>query len=463
MDGIDRAGFRKLLADRLPDDVVELDPDIVDAYSRDESEFLEPGRPWALIRPRTTQEVAAAVSVCAEFGVHVVPRGAGSGVAGGAVAGDGSVVICLMRMNRVLEIDTRNLLAVVEPGVLNADLCEAVRAHGLWYPPDPASREICSIGGNVATNAGGLCCVKYGVTREYVLGLEVVLADGSVVELGRRTVKGVAGYDLTALFVGSEGTLGIVTRVTVRLRPQPPAAVTLTAFFDSLRAAGEAISAISTRTTPSMLELMDRTTIRAVDDWKRMDLDTGAAALVLAQSDVGGESGAVQLDLMAGAARDAGATYVATTDDPDEGEQLLAARRLAYPSLDRLGTATMGDLCVPLGAVAEAVSAIEDRARRHGVVVGTFGHAGDGNLHPTIVFDPGAPESVRAAHAAYDAMSEAALELGGTVTGEHGIGLLKRGHLAREVGADVLDLHSRVKDALDPAGILNPGKVFGRP
>ncbi|MCC7078497.1 MAG: FAD-binding protein [Acidimicrobiia bacterium] len=454
---MDRDRFRDVLIATLPAGTVELDPDVIDAFSRDESAFCAPGRPWALVRPTGTEQVAATVRVCAEHGVPIVPRGAGTGVAGGAVAGDGCVILCVTRMNRIVDIDTSNLLAVVEPGVLNAELCAAAAEHGLWYPPDPASRDICSIGGNVATNAGGLCCVKYGVTREYVLGLEVVLADGSVVEVGRRTVKGVAGYDLTALFVGSEGTLGIVTRVTLRLRPPPPPAVTLTAFFDSLPEAGRAISAITAMTTPSLLEIMDATTVAAVEDWKRMDLDTGAAALILAQSDNG--TGA-QLDAIAAAARSAGATFVAETDDPDAGEQLLTARRLAYPALARLGTAIMNDVCVPLGSVAAAVTAIAERTQRHGVRVGTFGHAGDGNLHPTIVFDRTDPDSASRGEAAYHAMTEAALDLGGTITGEHGVGLLKRPHLARELGKGALGLHAAVKAALDPEGILNPGKIF---
>lgn len=414
------------------------------------------------MRPRDTAEVAATVRVCADHGVPIVPRGAGSGVAGGAVAGDGCVVLSVMAMDRIHTIDTANLLAVVGPGVLNADLCDAVAAHGLWYPPDPASRAICSIGGNVATNAGGLCCVKYGVTREYVLGLEVVLADATVCRLGRRTVKGVAGYDLTALFVGSEGTLGIVTEVTLRLRPAPPPAVTMTAFFGSLADAGRAISAITTTTTPSLLEVMDSTTLAAVETWTRMDLDTSAAALVLAQSD-GGAGAVDQLDTMTAAARAAGASYVAATSDPDEGAQLLAARRLAYPALERLGAAVMNDIAVPLGSVAAAIEAIEAIARRHEVRVGTFGHAGDGNLHPTVVFDRHDPASVERAEAAYHDMATAALALGGTVTGEHGIGLLKLDHLTAEAGPGVIDLHAAIKAALDPHGTLNPGKVLRSP
>lgn len=458
---MDRQAFGALLTSRLPPEIVVLDPDVIAAHSGDRSEFLAPGRPWALLRPRDTSEVAAAVRVCADHGVPIVPRGAGSGVAGGAVAGDGCVVLSVMAMDRIHEIDTANLLAVVGPGVLNADLCDAVAAHGLWYPPDPASRAICSIGGNVATNAGGLCCVKYGVTREYVLGLEVVLADARVCRVGRRTVKGVAGYDLTALFVGSEGTLGIVTEVTLRLRPAPPPAVTMTAFFDSLADAGRAISAISTSTTPSLLEVMDATTLAAVEAWTRMDLDTSAAALVLAQSDSG--AGAVdQLAAMAAAARRAGASYVAETADPDEGAQLLTARRLAYPALERLGAAVMNDIAVPLGGVTAAIGAVEEIARRHDVRVGTFGHAGDGNLHPTVVFDRHDPDSVARAEAAYHDMAAAALALGGTITGEHGIGLLKRDHLEHEAGAAAIDLQAAIKGALDPDGILNPGKVLHR-
>lgn len=458
-----RLRFQQILRERLGDDVVECDADVVASYSTDRSEFTAAGSPWALVRPRDTAEVAAAVGVCATHGVPVVPRGAGSGVAGGAVAGDASVVLSLVRMNRILDVDAADLVAVVQPGVVNAELCAAASRAGLWYPPDPASREICTIGGNVATNAGGLCCVKYGVTREYVLGLEVVLADASVVRVGRRTVKGVAGYDLAALFVGSEGTLGIVTEATLRLRPAPPPAVTLTAFFDDLTGAGAAISAISATLTPSLLEVMDATTIAAVESQASMDLDTSAAALVLVQSDSGGDSGAAELDAMEAAARAAGASYVARTSDPDEGAMLLAARRLAYPALERMGAAAMNDVCVPLGSVTAAIAAIERIAADHGITVGTFGHAGDGNLHPTVVFERHDPDSRRRAEAAYHAMARAALDLGGTITGEHGVGLIKRDLLDAEAGAAVVDLHARIKAALDPGGILNPGKAFRPP
>jgi glycolate oxidase len=362
-------------------------------------------------------------------------------------------------MNRILEVDTNNLLAVAEPGVITGDLDRAAREVGLCYPPDPASKDFCTIGGNVATNAGGLCCVKYGVTADYVLGIEAVLSDGSIVRAGRRTRKGVAGYDLARLFAGSEGTLGIVTQATLRLRPAPPPASTLVASFDRLENAGSAVSAIVTGLVPSLLELMDRTTIAAVESWKPLGLDPGAEALLLAQSDSpdqDAELGRIEHECV-----QAGATLVVRSSDPAEADLLLSARRFAYPALEARGSALLDDVAVPPVAIATLVRRIEQIASRNGVLVGTFGHAGEGNLHPTIVFDAANPESVRDTRVAFGEIVRATLELGGTVTGEHGVGALKRGFLAEELEPDTLSLHHRIKQALDPMGILNPGKALG--
>ena len=442
------------LASSLPADAVVTDPDVVESYRRDRSPWSSPGQPLALVLPRTTAEVSAVLRVASAHRVPVVPRGAGSGLSGGATAVDGCLVLSTARMDAILSVDADEQLAVVQPGVLTADVAAAAAAAGLWYPPDPASVEFCSIGGNVATNAGGLCCVKYGVTADYVLGLEVVLADGRVLRTGRRTVKGVAGYDLTRLFVGSEGTLGVVTEVTLRLRPARAAATTLVASFPTLAAAGAAVTAAVAGSPPALLELMDRTTVRAVDDWKRLDLDRSAAALLFAQSDLGGAAGAAEIARLASAC--AGAD-VLTTDDPAEGAAILAARRLAYPALERLGPTLLDDVAVPRTRIPSLIATVESVAADTGLTIGTFGHAGDGNLHPTIVHDAATAE--RAAEA-FDAILAAALALGGTVTGEHGVGRLKRAWLARELDPVALDAHRAVRTAFDPLGILNPGAVL---
>jgi glycolate oxidase len=445
---------------RLPAGSVVTDPDIVGSYSADHADWVVPGKAAAVVFPTSTEEVSAVVRLARQEGVPVVTRGAGSGLSGGAAAVDGCIVVCLDRMNRIIEVDEANQLAVVQPGVVNGDLKRAARAVGLWYPPDPASFEFSTIGGNLATNAGGLCCLKYGVTADFALGLEVVLSDGSVARFGRRTVKGVAGYDLTRLFVGSEGTLGIITEATVRLRPAPSAPATAVAVLPSLAAAGGAIEEIMrSGPVPSLLELMDRTTIRAVDDWQRMELDRDAAAIVLAQSDAPGGGALAEAAEMARRCEAVGATYTAVTDDPDEGEALLTARRLAYPALERLGATLLDDVAVPRSNLALLIEAVDEVSTRHGLTIGTFGHAGDGNLHPTIVYDRADQSSGERALAAFDDIVAAALALSGTVTGEHGVGVLKRAWLERELDAGAASLHRLLKDALDPDGILNPGKV----
>jgi glycolate oxidase len=301
--------------------------------------------------------------------------------------------------------------------------------------------------------------VKYGVTRDHVLGLEVVLADGTVLETGRRTIKGVAGLDLTSLFVGSEGTLGIVTRARLRLRPVPPPASTLVAFFGTLGAAGRAVvDLVRGGTDLSLLEILDRTTIEAVEGWRRMDLDTEAAALLLVQVDAPAPAGASVIQRAAATCEAAGATDTALTDDPVEGEALLEARRLAYPALERLGATLLDDVAVPRSRIPDLIDGIEAIAGRRGVTIGTFGHAGDGNLHPTVVVPHGDEEARVRGLAAFGDVVRTALDLGGTITGEHGVGALKRDWLEREVGTECLRIQRAVKATLDPAGLLNPGR-----
>jgi len=441
------------LADALPADVLVTDAGIVDAYRRDRALTVQPGVPIALVRAASTEQVQAVMRVASAHGVPVVPRGAGTGLSGGSAAIEGCIVLSTERMRRI-EVDAAAMVAVVEPGLLNAEVKAAAREHGLWYPPDPSSFEICSIGGNLATNAGGLCCVKYGVTTDYVLGLEVVLADGRLIRLGGRTVKDVAGYDLKRLFVGSEGTLGIITSATLRLRPPPPPATTVVAMFDEMVAAGMAVTDIVASVRPAALELMDRTAVAAVESVKPMGFDDSIGALLLAQADGGGD----EAQRMADACDKAGATYVALTDDEQEAELLMGARRMAIPCIERLGTVLIEDVGVPLPRIPDLIAAVERVARERSTLIPVIGHAGDGNFHPLVTFDATDADATARAELAFDEVMRAALQLGGTITGEHGIGTLKARHLVDQLGPDVLDITRRVKAALDPQGILNPGK-----
>ncbi len=398
------------------------DVNLMDRFRNDHAELVEGGRPLAVVRPRDTGEVQAVMRATAAHGVAVVPRGAGSGLSGGAAAIDGAVVLCTEEMTRILEIDEANLVARVEAGVINGVLKAAVAERGLWYAPDPASRDFSTIGGNIATNAGGLCCVKYGATRESVLGLTAVLADGERVELGGRTVKRVAGLDLLSLLVGSEGTLAVVTEATLRLRPMPAEPLTLAAYFPTLVAAGEAVQAMSrSGITPSLLELIDRVTLAAVEDWRRLDLDLGSAAMLLVQSDLPGTARHDEIAVASRCCEEAGASLVVAAEDEVESAMLMEVRRLCFSALERRGGTLLEDVGVPRGRVAELLADIEGIAARTGLEIATFGHVGDGNMHPTVVFDRHSAEQRARALEAAGAIYEAALALGGTITGEHGV------------------------------------------
>ncbi|MDX6266668.1 MAG: glycolate oxidase [Frankiales bacterium] len=439
----------------LPAGAVVTDPDVLTSLASDRALWAPAGVPSCAVRPRTAEQVQATLRIAYESGVAVVPRGAGSGLSGGAAAVDGCIVLSLASMTSI-DIHREGMYAVVQPGAVNGDVFRAAAAAGLFYAPDPASREFSTIGGNIATNAGGLCCVKYGVTRDSVLGLEVVLADGDILRTGGTTVKDVAGLDLRSLFVGSEGTLGVVTEATLRLLPQPASAATAIATFDSMEAACTAVTAIVTRCRPSMLEIMDSVTMRAVELMQPMGLDADAGALLLGRTDSGHEA---DLEVMRTACVDAGASVFYSTADGSEGELLTAARRLALPALERLGPTLLDDVAVPLDQIAGMVRLIGGVAEAHGVTIGTFGHAGDGNLHPTIVV-PDSPDGGARARGAFDAILAAALGIGGSITGEHGVGSLKRGALELQLDQGSTKLHRLIKNALDPRGILNPGKAL---
>jgi glycolate oxidase len=452
------------LSRELPADRLVVDPDVLAAMSHDDAEWAPVGRAACGVRARSEAEVQSVVRTCASFRAPIVPRGSGTGLSGGANAVDGCVILDVSAMNKVLEVDRDNLVCVVQPGIVNNDLKAEVAAYGLWYPPDPASAPWSSIGGNVATNAGGLCCLKYGVTRDYVLGLRAVAGGpvpyGAVTRLGRRTSKGVAGLDLVGLFVGAEGTLGVVTEITLRLRPALAGTPrTVVGAFGSLVDAGSAVSLITQRgLTPSVLELLDHSCLVAVEDWKHLGLQADAQALLLARVDTPGDYGKTESDALAAAMTDAGALWAEQSTDDVEAEALFDARRLAYPALERLGPVLTEDVCVPRSAVPAMLAAIESIGAKHGVQIATIAHAGDGNLHPLLVTPPGDDAARVAAQAAFEEFLDAAIALGGTVSGEHGIGLLKRDGMRRELDAGALAMQDAVRQSLDPLGIFNPGK-----
>jgi glycolate oxidase len=448
------------LAARLSDDCIETDPDIVDAYRQDRAIFEQAGTASVLVMPRTTADVVACMEAARVTNTPVVTRGAGTGLCGGANASDGCILLSLHRMDQVLHIDTVNRMARVQPAVLNGDLKRAVAEVGLFYPPDPASYEISSIGGNVATNAGGLCCVRYGVTRDYVIGLEVVLVTGEVIRTGRHTLKSTTGLDLTGVFVGSEGVLGVITEVTVKLLPQPPAPCTAVAYFPDLPSAGRAIVDIFTAGhEPTLMEIVDQASLRQVDAVYSMGLDTSAACLLLTQTV--GDGAAESIEAIAGICTGHGATEVYHVADAAEGDMFIEVRRRVWSAFERLGKAMLPeDVAVPRERLPELLAGIVEIGERHRIALPTIGHAGDGNMHPLLVFDGADPDEVDRARSAFVDIVELALRLGGTIAAEHGVGTLKRPYLELEIDPTHLAVQRRVKALFDPTNLLNPGKAI---
>jgi len=444
------------LVAELPDGMVVTDPTIIEGYRQDRAFDPSAGKPLAVVRPRRTDEVQTVLRWATAHKVPVVTRGAGSGLSGGATALDNGIVLSTEKM-RDMVVDPVTRTAVCQPGLFNAEVKKAAAEHGLWYPPDPSSFEICSIGGNIATNAGGLCCVKYGVTTDYVLGMQVVLADGTAVRLGGPRIKDVAGLSLTKLFVGSEGTLGVITEVTLRLLPAQNALSVVVASFASVESAIDAVLGVTARLRPAMLEFMDSAAINAVEDILRMDLDRSAAAMLVAGSDERGRAGAEDAEVMAAVFAENGATEVFSTDDPDEGEAFVAARRFCIPAVEAKGSLLLEDVGVPLPALGDLVTGIARIASERDLMISVIAHAGDGNTHPLLVYDPADAAMAERAQLAFGEIMDLAVGLGGTITGEHGVGRLKRPWLAGQLGPDVMELNRRVKLALDPDGILNPG------
>ena len=437
-------------------------PEDLICYSYDASQPTLDQLPGAVVDPLSTEEVAAILRLANRRGFKVVPRGSGTNLSGGTIAPRGGLVMSLTRMDRIREIDEENLTAIVEPGVITDRLQAEVEARGLFYPPDPASSSISTIGGNVAENAGGLRGLKYGVTKDYILGLEVVLPTGEVITTGGKCVKDVAGYNLTQLFIGSEGTLGVVTKIIVKLLPPPEAKRTMLALYGQVEDAARSVSGIiAARVIPSTLEILDGTTIRYVEEFKGLGLPLDLGAVLLIEVD--GPEAAVQEEAsrVAEICHRLGAKEVNVASSEEEALQLKEARKAALPALARVRpTIIMEDVTVPRSQIAPMVKAINDIAQRHDLEIAIFGHAGDGNLHPNYMVDERDEEEMERVKASLGEIFEAALALGGTITGEHGIGLKRRPFLPQAVGQARLEAMVKIKNALDPNGILNPGKIF---
>ncbi|WP_295824508.1 FAD-linked oxidase C-terminal domain-containing protein [uncultured Microbacterium sp.] len=436
---------------------VDTSPAALDAARADKSGHAAEGLPLAVVHAASVADVQAVMRVATATRTPVVPRGAGTGLAGGANTGGGEISLSLRGMDRVLEVRPDDLLAVVEPGILNADLNAQLEPHGVWWAPDPASRAISTVGGNIATGAGGLLCAKYGVVRDAVLGLDLVLADGRLLHLGHRSVKGVTGLDLTSLVIGSEGTLGVVVGATLKLRRLVEGErVTLTALFEGVRAAAVASAAVTASgIQPAIMELMDATSLAAVHRLLSLPAPVAGAAQLTVQTD-----GPVAVDearAVAEVLRAAGGT-VTVAADAAEGEALLAVRRAMHPAMETLGTTLIEDVSLPRSALPDMFDEIARIEREFGLVIPAVAHAGDGNLHPNFVFE--GPEVPPIVWEAAEELFRAALALGGTLTGEHGIGVLKRRWLADELGDDQWALQRDIARVFDPLGILNPGKVF---
>ena len=430
------------------------DPDITLSYSRDQAPFAQSAPPRAVLLAKNAEQISTTLRFANQHKIPVVTRGAGSGLAGGANSSADSIVISLEKMNRIIDIDTENLIARVEAGVINLDLDTKVKEFGLAYLPDPASRDWSTLGGNAATNAGGMCCVKYGVTSSHVRAAQVVLASGEIIEIGKATKKSVTTYDLLHLFIGSEGTLGIITELTLNLvvRPQSPA--TMIATFASITDAASAATQLL-KFKPSMLEIVDQTTLKAVEAWHPLGFEI-AGSVLLMQLDENPHlceealNVCRKFDLIDG-------VY---SEDPADSADLIRVRKMAYPALERMGATLLDDVALPINKIAEFVERVEKLSASSGLAIGIFGHAGDGNMHPTIVHDHGDQAAATLAQKVFGEIVAIAQSLGGTASGEHGIGSIKSTMVQSEISETVMNLQREIKRVFDPHSILNPGKKF---
>jgi len=451
----------KALEDLLGRENVKTRPGELICYSYDATPDLPAGQPLAVVMPQSAEEVAAVMEIARRHKVPVYPRGSGTNLSGGSVPLEKGIVLVTTKMNRILEIDADNLTATVEPGVIIQSLNDAVAPHGLIYPPDPGTVATATMGGSVAECSGGLRGLKYGVTKHYVMGVQVVLADAKVARFGGKTVKNVTGYDMVKLFTGSEGTLGIITEITVRLIPAPQARRTMMATFERLEDAGEAVTDIvRQKVIPATLEIMDRVTVQTVENYSRAGLPTDAEAILL-----------IEVDGIPRVVEEEAKTVIQVVEkhrgqirmarDDKERDEIWQARRMALPALAQLKpTTVLEDATVPRSRITEMLKFLQQIAKKYQLTIGTFGHAGDGNLHPTILTDARDAEEMKRVHQAVDEIFKKALELGGTLSGEHGIGVAKKRFMAWEIGDTGLEVMTKIKKALDPENLLNPGKVL---
>lgn len=433
------------------------------SYSYDSTPNMQ-AMPDAIVSPRNTKEVSEIVKICNEHKVPIIARGSGTNLCGGTCPTQGGVVLLFKHMNRILEIDEENLTATVQPGVVTLELAKAVEAKGLFYPPDPGSMTISMIGGNINENSGGLRGLKYGVTRDYVIALEIVLANGDIIRTGGKLAKDVAGYDLTRLFVGSEGTLGVITEAILKLLPIPDTKKTMLALYQDLEAAARSVSKIiANKIIPTTLEFLDQPTLKVVEDYAQIGLPTDVQAVLLIEQD--GHPAVVELDLkkMAEICKQENAVSVQVAKSEEEAEKLRTARRTALSALARLKPTTiLEDATVPRSEVANMVKAINEIAKKYDLPICTFGHAGDGNLHPTCPTDARNHDEIERVENAFAEIFDKAIELGGTITGEHGVGVMKAPYLEWKLGKAGITAMSAIKQGLDPNNIMNPGKVFAK-
>ncbi|MCV2522127.1 glycolate oxidase subunit GlcD [Bacillus velezensis] len=430
-------------------------------YSYDAAPQLQ-AMPDAVIAPRSADDVSRILTICSRHDIPIVPRGSGTNLCGGTCPSEGGLVLLFKHMNRILEIDEENLTAAVQPGVITQDMIRAVEQKGLFYPPDPSSMKISTIGGNINENSGGLRGLKYGVTRDYVLGLEAVLASGDIIRTGGKLTKDVAGYDLTRLFVGSEGTLGVVTEATLKLVPKPETKKTLLALYEHIEAAAESVSAIiAEKIIPATLEFLDQPTLQVIEDYAKIGLPTDAKAVLLIEQDGDIETVRRDMEKIEAICKNGAAVSVQTAETEEEAFALTEARRSALSALARLKPTTiLEDATVPRSQIANMVRAINEIAETYGLSICTFGHAGDGNLHPTCTTDIRNTEEMERVEKAFAAIFEKAIELGGTITGEHGVGIVKAPYLEMKLKTEGITAMKAIKQALDPQNLLNPGKIF---
>lgn len=430
-------------------------------YSYDGTPLLHK-LPEAVVFPETTEQISALLKLANKENFAVVPRGSGTGLSGGSVPVENSIVIVLTRWNRILEIDTHNLTVLVEPGVITERLQLEVEKHGLFYPPDPGSQKICTIGGNVAENAGGLRGLKYGVTKNYVLGLEVVLPNGEIIFTGGKNFKDVSGYNLRDIFIGSEGTLGIFTKVLLKLIPKPTRAITILAYFDRLIDSAKAVAdMVSFHITPCMIEFLDKTTMNCVEDYTKIGLPRNAESMLLIEVDGRGSDVDFEYEKVVEALKKNNASAIKSATNTAEANTLKTARRAAFSALARIKPTTiLEDATVPRSELPVMIEKVNEAASKFDVTFGDFGHAGDGNLHPTCLTDERDHAQINRAHAAFDFIFNEAIKLGGTITGEHGTGLAKKHFLEQVAGAAGVDVMRKFKAVLDAKNVLNPGKIF---